>query len=54
MSVDLWFDEDNVDKQNDKIVLNVLVRELLALVLNVSLRAGNSGGYALSEADVVL
>ena len=44
MSVDLWFYEDNVDKQNDKIVLNVLVRKLLALVLSVSLRPGNLDG----------
>jgi len=52
VSVDLWFDEDNVDKQNDKIVLNVLVGKLLALVLKVSL-SQEIRGYALSEADVV-
>jgi hypothetical protein len=52
VSVDLWFDEDNVDEEDDKVVFNVLVGKLLAFVLRV--RGDGEGGYALGEADVVL
>ena len=35
MSVYLWFNEDDVDKKDNKVVLNVLVREFLTFVLRV-------------------
>ena len=46
MPVDLWFDKDYIDEEDDKIMFDILVCKLLAFVLQLEYHS--QGEYALS------